>query len=47
MVVKLKKYSGMVWNDKEDYIFQEWMNKTLALKNKDETGNNSLRVWES
>ena len=35
----------MVWNDKEDYIFQEWMNKTLALKNKgDETGNNSLRV---
>lgn len=38
-------YSGIIWNDETDYLFQNWMNKTLELKNKGEsTGNNSLRV---
>ena len=38
-------YSGIIWNDEKDYLFQNWMNKTLELKNKGEqTNNNSLRV---
>lgn len=38
--------SGLIWDSNNtEYIFQQWMNKTLHLKKQgEETGNNSLRV---